>query len=357
MFVQLIENAAKVLVYEPIRDESLGDLWELDYQLKTRQTPKLIRLIKTLCTFLQIVRASVILLFEEQIIPLIQSSHNTSFLDHDQLIDRTDNSLQGKVLTSEAIAEVRRYCNTRRLYNPTLSRKLLNYSPTPYIYWIRQCDRIIEKCQERGHKSIDNEAIVNSFILSNLLRKIEAIPPHQINLEAFKGFVQDVPLTDAFLERYVAFDRQSYGRQLICRTWSLAVYAISWMPGQESWLHHHGHALDAIKVIRGEMTHWIVSPGDCEGDVPFEGFSRSKRYEGPAQVFTTGDLVLIDRGVGHQISNRSSENLVTLHFRFGHPPEDNHWRTTSDTEMLVWKQTEGCFDLMPPDRDCVFHQP
>ena len=355
MFVQLIENAAKFLVYEPIRDESLGDLWEIDYQLKAQQTPKPIRLVKALWNFLQIIRASVILFFEEQIFPLIQASRSRDNLGRDLTANDTNSSLQGKVLTPEAIAEVRRYCKARRLYNPALSRRLLNDSPTPYIYWIRQCDRIIEQCQKRGHNSIDTEAIVNSFILSNLLRKLEAAPPHQVNLEAFKALVQDVPLTDAFLERYVAFDRQSYGRQLICRTWSLAVYVISWMPGQESWLHHHGHALDAIKVIRGEMTHWTVSPGDCEGDVPFEGFSRSKRYEGPAQVFTAGDLVLIDRGVGHQISNRSSENLVTLHFRFGHPPEDNHWRTTSDTEMLVWKQTEGCFDLLPPDRDCVLH--
>jgi mannose-6-phosphate isomerase-like protein (cupin superfamily) len=346
MFVQLIENAAKVLVYGPIRDESLGDLWELDYQLKLRQTPKLVRLVKALWNFLQIIQASLVLWLEEQAMPLIQGRQLGT--------QATSDSVQGCELTPEAIAEVRRYCNIRRFYNSTLSRKLLHYPPSAQGYWLKQCDRILDQGQARGHRILNTETLVNSFILSHFVRKLETVHPDQVNIHTFEHLVKDIALTEAFLDRYIAFDRQSYGRQLIFRTWSLAVYVISWMPGQESWLHHHGHALDAIKVIQGEMTHWLVAPGDREGDVPFEGFSRPKRYDGPSQVFSAGDLVLIDRGYGHQISNCSGQNLVTLHVRFGHPPEDDHWRTTSDTEMLVWKQAEGYFDLMPRDRGCVF---
>lgn len=346
MFVQLIESTARFLVYEPIRDESLGDLWESDHHLKELSVPKFLRLAKTLWSFLLIIKASAVLLLEEEIIPLLEGKGDTSCADSQGFTDL----LNFSDFTDDDIIQVKRYCDNRRLYSPEFSKKLLALgSPTlRNYYWINKADRIIDRYQDRTHKNIDSEAVINSFMLSSLVRKIESTHPQEMNIQIFSDLIKEINLSPDFINRYVEFDGAKYKRQLIFSTWSLTVYVISWMPGQESWAHHHGHALDAIKVIRGEMTHWHLKMGVQEDDIPFESFAR-KRYEGPSEIFTDGDIVLVDRRCGHQVGNLSTDRLVTLHFRFGHPPEDDFWRATNDTEMFVWNQTEGCFDLIQPE--------
>ncbi|WP_204140959.1 hypothetical protein [Halomicronema sp. CCY15110] len=345
MFVEIVENAAKVFVLEAIRDEALGDFWEIDNQLKQAGRSRLWRLIQSIQYFCALVKASMMMLVDEawaqwQAPPSAAPSPASPAAIAEY---------EGHTLTAAEFHQVKLYCATRRLYGLGLSRKLLGLPQQPSSYWLRQAERIIDKCLSRGEKVIDAEAIANSFMLSSLIRQVESVPPHSVEADTFHHWVQRVKLDESFLDRYVLFDDHFYKRQLVCRTWSLVVYVISWMPGQEVGVHHHGHALDAIQVIRGEMTHWLVPPDHWEENVPFEGFEPSRRHEGPSEIFKAGDIVVIDRRHGHQIANCSDQPLVTLHFRFGHPPEDKHWRSTNDTEMLIWNQTEGCFDLLPPD--------
>lgn len=348
MFTELVESAAKYLVIEPIRDESMGDLWEANYKLSQQGTPRILRVAIFIWNFLLLIQASIILFFEKLVSGFLKRFNSLPSKDNGNCIEPS-NSID---LTTETIEQIRRYCRVRQLYAPILSKRLMNHFKLEDSYWIRQVNRILEKCQSRGDRIIDSEAIINSFVLSNLIRKIEAIPPNTVDINLLRNLVKDVCLTDEFIERYVEFSDEDYHRQLIFRTWSLAVYVISWKPGQESWMHHHGYALDAIKVIRGEMTHWLISPDEFDDYVPYEDFKdkKKKKYEGPSEMFSQGDVVLIDRCHAHQIANHSQDELVTLHFRFGHPPEDDHWRSTNDTEMFVWNQTEGCFDLIRPQR-------
>ncbi|RZM77828.1 cysteine dioxygenase [Leptolyngbya iicbica] len=345
MFVEIVENAAKVLVLEVIRDEALGDFWEIDNQLKQDGRSRLWRLIQSLRYFCALIKASGMILIEEA----------WTRWQGQPPADCTTEPLQatedyeGNTLTTEEFHQVKQYCATRRLYGLGLSRKLLGLPQNLSSYWLRQADRVIDQSLAQGQKVIDAEAIANSFMLSSLIRQVESVPPHSVDVQTFHHWVEQITLDESFLDRYVLFDEQFYKRQLVCRTWSLVVYVISWMPGQEVGVHHHGLALDAIQVIRGEMTHWFVPPDHWEENVPFEGFEPARRYEGPSEIYRAGDVVAIDRRHGHQIANRSDQPLVTLHFRFGHPPEDKHWRSTNDTEMFVWNQTEGCFDLIPPN--------
>ncbi len=338
MFVEIVESASRFLVLESIRDEAMGDLWELDNKLVQENTPRLVRVFRFLENFFSLVKASIIILFEENLESIKKRNEEPWMKEASQY--------DGVYLTSNEIKAVRQHCLVRHLNGSVFGERAIANGSGDNSYWIRQTNRIIEKCWDRGELAIDCETIVNSFILSSAIRKLEAVPPNYVNIDSLSSLVKEIELTDDFIDRYVEFNRKSYRRQLICRTWSLAVYVISWMPGQESWMHHHGYALDAIKVIKGKMTHSLLSPEQWEGYVPFEGFEKTQRYEGPSEVFTTGDVVAIDRRHGHQVGNLSNENLITLHFRFGHPPEDKHWRSTNDTEMFVWNQTEGCFDLI-----------
>ncbi|MEM1279157.1 MAG: cysteine dioxygenase family protein [Cyanobacteria bacterium P01_H01_bin.152] len=345
MFVEIVENAAKVLVLESIRDEALGDLWEIDNQLKQAGKSRVWRLARSLQYFCSLVKASIILWMEEYWTQ--EADAKDSPAGNSQTLEIA--TYKGSTLTAEEFRQVKQYCATRRLYGLGLSRKLLGLPQELSSYWIRQAERVIDKCLAQGEKVIDAEAIANSFLLSSLIRQVESVPPYSVDVHTFHRWVEQVELDESFLNRYVSFDDELYKRQLVCRTWSLVVYVISWLPGQEVGVHHHGYALDAIRVIRGAMTHWLVPPEHWEESIPFEGFEHSRHHEGPSEVFQAGDVVAIDRRHGHQIANCSDQPLVTLHFRFGHPPEDRHWRSTNDAEMLVWNQTEGCFDLIPPD--------
>ncbi|MFM7787313.1 MAG: hypothetical protein ACKO90_03805, partial [Microcystis panniformis] len=49
-------------------------------------------------------------------------------------------------------------------------------------------------------------------------------------------------------------------RNLIAKSESLTVYAIGWLPGQSTDIHHHGYDLDAILVLEGRLTHWLWEP-------------------------------------------------------------------------------------------------
>lgn len=346
MFVEIVENAAKVLVLESIRDEALGDLWEFDNQLKQVGRSKFLRLLKSIQYLLSLAKASIILFLEEKFSQLADIENAQARETNIEAIK----GYQGGILTTDEIKQVKQYCATRRMYGLKLSRRLLGISKKHPDYWIQLADRIIEKCLSHGEKAIDVEAIANSCMLSSLIRQVESMPPQNVDVDTFYNWVKQVYLDESFLERYVSFDDKTYRRLLVCRTWSLVVYVMNWMPGQESWVHHHGHALDAIQVIRGQMTHWLVPPEHWEENVPFEGSGYPRRHEGPSEVFTTGDVVAIDRRHGHQIANLSDEPLITLIFRFGYPPEDKHWRSTNDTEMFVWNQTEGYFDLIGPEQ-------
>lgn len=52
----------------------------------------------------------------------------------------------------------------------------------------------------------------------------------------------------------IAFARDTYARNLVCRTPFFELLVLCWRPGQESTIHDHAGALNAIRVHSGELT-------------------------------------------------------------------------------------------------------
>jgi hypothetical protein len=52
-------------------------------------------------------------------------------------------------------------------------------------------------------------------------------------LDEFIDCVEDVQLSESFVDKYVTLDEKNYKRGLIFQNWMLSVYVISWMPGHE----------------------------------------------------------------------------------------------------------------------------
>jgi mannose-6-phosphate isomerase-like protein (cupin superfamily) len=361
MLTTLIEVIADRYLAEEIKDAAIGELWELDRQAKDNGVSAISRAFKNLWNLGLLIKASVDIdrYLEDQEFPnasVIESEKSISYAEQDIGLlpsDRRRKEVSDYSFTSVGfkpgeLRVIKQYCDLRVLASPKDSREFIKSTTQHVERWLQQTDRIILRSRHRG-QSISCGSIVNSFILSEFVRRIESFPPDTVSPSQFRELVNGLNLPVSFLDRYAEFRTWDYVRKLVCKTWSLVVYVISWEPGQEVLMHHHGGALDAIKVIRGTMTHWQLSPEEKSSLFPFESFDKTVRYEGRSETLKAGEVAVVDRLHAHQIANLSDERLLTLHIRLGPSPEDGHWRTTADTEMLVWNQIEGCFDLFSPD--------
>ncbi len=347
MILNILEEISRFSIDGSIREEALGDLWERNHRLQTEDSPLLWRYFVIISQFFSVVRAS-ILIKKENVNELVSATIS-------KLLEpiHEEQSFDVGEIEPETLAKLKRYCERRLSGNQRTSidkwrsavdkARVIRSEDDKLLWLIRRADRVIAQCRSVTGRQGDSESVINSLVLSQFIRRLEVNPPTEMDVQKFYELVRDVRLTRDFIDRYVDFRRDTFGRKLIVRTWSLSVYVISWEPGQFVKLHHHGNALDAIRIIEGEMAHWVLPPGTWERDIPFEGCEVAKSTEcslGTPQTFTTGDIALVDRRHGHRIANLSNERLTTLHFRFGQPPEDDHWRSTVDELKFVWEQVE-----------------
>ena len=350
MILHFVEALSPYLVDKSFRDEALGDLWEANHRLENQGISAFRRNFIILRRFIRICQSSLLLQVEE-VRKVIVFQIDRKFIHAN--IDPTAIDLveEMAVLNPDSFTLLKQYCDFRFLEKQTTSfsqwgaiqrekARYFDMAECQLAGWIPQVDRVIERCQSSVNGPGDCEAIVNSLSLSHLIQRLENHPPDQINVQTFLRLVQTVYLSREFIQRYVSFSQTSFTRKLVIRTWSLCIYVISWEPGQISCMHHHGNALDAIRVIEGEMSHWHLAPEDWEKEIPFEGLDDTDPYSGKPDTYHAGDIVTVDRRHGHQIANLSEQRLITLHFRFGQPPEDEHWRSTADGLMCVWNQVD-----------------
>lgn len=368
MLTTLIQAIADRYLAEEIKDAAMGELWELDRQAKSNGVPAVLRGFRNLWNLGLLLKASAeiehhleddefksepITDLENSVSEIKSDIELTSYNPYDHRKNEiNDYSFPSIGFKPGELQIIKQYCDLRMLASPEDSKEFIKGTTKHVERWLEQTERIILRSRHRG-QSISCDSIVNSFILSEFVRRIESFPPNEVKSSQFRGLVEGLNLPASFLDRYAEFHQWDYVRKLVCKTWSLVVYVISWESGQEVLMHHHGGALDAIKVIRGTMTHWQLSPEEKSSRFPFESFDKTVRYEGRSETLRAGEVAIVDRLHAHQIANLSDERLLTLHIRLGPSPEDGpeggHWKTTADTEMFVWNQIEGCFDLLSPD--------
>lgn len=254
-----------------------------------------------------------------------------------------------QTLNSNTLDVVENYCKLLDKGEKKAAAKIASFATLhdkQLKYWLDHAEKIVSQSNSK-QSSIDCDAVVAALTLQNLLIQLNDYSPNEIKYETFCKLIKDTKLSRIFLDKYVSFNEKDYVRSLIFQTNLLTVYIIGWKPNQQVYLHHHGNTLDGIKVIQGEMKHWLVKPEKfTECNPAFEGSLLATKYEdGEAFTFCADELVFIDRRHAHQIENASNEDLVTLHFRFGTPPDDDgKWEKTEtdQDELFVWEQIEKC---------------
>lgn len=347
MLLQKYDRILELILDESIREESIGDLWESDYVLKSKGISSIRRNLIIFWRFLLLIKVSIEMAIEK----ITTDDHEVVYASGFGYKSELESFYERNDISPSTINYLRHYCNnsyTNRSGFSISQRQIYDSKFNPgdlqireVQFWVEQADKLMRECRiSTGYRG-NCEAVINSLLLSNLVRKLDSYSPKPISSGTFRKFIEQINISDEFISQYVGFSSTSYIRRLIVQTSSLCVYVISWEPGQKSSLHHHGSALDAIKVIQGEMSHWITEP---EREIPYEGYeSKEEKIDlGAPTRHSEGDLVIIDRRHGHQIANLSSERLVTLNIRFGNPPEpeDECWQTPDNTSKFVWKQID-----------------
>lgn len=250
-------------------------------------------------------------------------------------------------LSPNTIETIKKYCQALIDNNKKEAAKIL-YFATSYDrvleFWLNKANQIISKIDS---KSINEDKdryddVVASIIFQNLSTQLNESLPNQVSLSRFRDLLKNFELPHSLTTKYCSFTKNNFTRKFIFQSGYLSIYAIGWEPNQISFVHHHGNSLDAILVLRGEMTHWLLTPEECrKHKISFEGDdSLQKEYEGSSTTIREGNWEFIDRRYGHQIKNSSNNRLFTLHIRFGAPPDDDNWINNNDSKeepFIIWQ--------------------
>jgi transcriptional regulator with XRE-family HTH domain len=277
---------------------------------------------------------------------------NCNLDDLDPSQENQKNIISRDFLTSTTINTIRSYCESLLNNDKKSVAKISSFATLhdeSLRHWLDQADKVTSQFKQKSLSKINYEMVVSTLILQDLNIRLSQTLPNQVTFEKFRDSLKKLELSRDFLSKYSSFDNKKISRKLILQTRYLCVYAIGWEPNQISLMHHHGNSLDAIWVIEGEMTHWSLSPKQCEEEkVPFEGCTLDYKYSGNVKPTTSSESswIFVDRRNAHQIENSSKKRLFTLHIRFGAPPDDDKWVETEEEPVIIWHQTEQ-YQVMP----------
>jgi cysteine dioxygenase len=164
----------------------------------------------------------------------------------------------------------------------------------------------------------------NDFNLDDFICEMSREPASSLTHERLLDLAGRLRLSGELVGNRIAFARDGYARNLICRTPFFELLVLCWRPGQESTIHDHAGSLNAIRVRSGELTSRLFLPAGsgAPGPAPVELTAEDRL--GP-----DADVIGVDRGGIHQLANTSGEDLVTIHVYAPALMELNVYSTTS----------------------------
>ena len=144
--------------------------------------------------------------------------------------------------------------------------------------------------------------------LDDFICEMSREPVSSLTHERLMDLAGRLRLSPELIGNRIAFATGTYARNLACRTPFFELLVLCWRPGQESTIHDHGGALNAIRVFSGELTSRT-----------FRRTGGASSSAGPVaqddedRVRAGGRMIGLDRGGIHQLANTSADDLVTIH--------------------------------------------
>jgi cysteine dioxygenase len=152
------------------------------------------------------------------------------------------------------------------------------------------------------------DAPTRDLSLDDFICEMSREPVSSLTHERFMDLAGRLSLSGDLVGSRIAFAGDSYARNLVCRTPFFELLVLCWRPGQESTIHDHGGALNAIRVHSGELTSrtFLQTRGATSSAGPVV---QDAEEHVPADAHVIG----LDRGGIHQLANTSKDDLVTVH--------------------------------------------
>ena len=144
--------------------------------------------------------------------------------------------------------------------------------------------------------------------LDDFIVELSRVPASELAHSRLMDLSARLGLSDELVAGRTRFAKETYARNLVCRTPFFELLVLCWRPGQESTVHDHAGGLNAIRVHSGELTSRVFTfaPGAGPGRGPVEQVAEERVRPG-------GSLVGVDRHGIHQLANASRDDLVTVH--------------------------------------------
>ena len=148
----------------------------------------------------------------------------------------------------------------------------------------------------------------SDLTLEDFILELSRDPADRLVHSRLMDLAARLRLSSDLVQSSMLFSAEAYARNLVCRTPYFELLVLCWRPGQETTIHDHAGALNAIRVHSGELTSRVFSfaPGAGPGTGPVEQVAEERVKPG-------GSLVGVDRNGIHQLANTSGEDLVTVH--------------------------------------------
>jgi predicted metal-dependent enzyme (double-stranded beta helix superfamily) len=143
---------------------------------------------------------------------------------------------------------------------------------------------------------------IDDFILEMM-----HIPSRDLTIDQLRDMVLKLDLRDTLVDEHVHFCRESYARNLLCRTPRFDMLVLCWRPGQVTSIHDHAGSLNVTRVYGGTLTSRLFE--EYDRPAPGRALVRPKVEERLAK----NGVALVDHGEIHQLANTSEEDLVTVH--------------------------------------------
>lgn len=138
--------------------------------------------------------------------------------------------------------------------------------------------------------------------LQCLIRTLSTISP--LTPEQLESVIKDINVSAYDLIPWADFDHSpydSYGRKMVYHGGHFEVMVMSWVPGDFSAIHDHGHAQWGAVQCFGEAEHYVYT-------------LENNRLKNPvAAHYAYGDIHTVDHDTVHQMGNGGSQPFLSLH--------------------------------------------
>jgi cysteine dioxygenase len=153
-----------------------------------------------------------------------------------------------------------------------------------------------------------------------------------LTLPELTHFVGSAGLTREDLACMVEFREDGYTHHAVFRSRHLEVGCIGWRPGQHTPIHDHHDSVCCMLVVDGLLTNTTYRP---HGSATVAAVDTRR--------LRAGELLGLDHGAIHRLSNEHAASVVTMHV-YSPPLPPMHDRIRQESVRLP---TEGCNSVEP----------